>query len=637
MKKIDIKVDSGHIDSTLRDSILQTFGKRIESIPDQSVSATIVVNPILVNYDTSELISGNTQRFLIDDDQLIDEQTRIRLATMYSDRQDLSFLFIFNKNKSPLSLSSDLSESILPNHQKKELAVLSGIINRQKGLTSKNYNSFCISGESGNGKTSFVELLAIQTSCKIWKLTYGDIDAENTGLIKRNTDSFFKSVKSDDIVFIENVDSFLCGKDANHYVKNSILSAIRSKHDVFYIYETIDPSQFDIELQKLISRYIYIKPNTEEDRNMYLQYFLHQNGLNEVKLGDFVGFNTSGLSVRDLKDTAFITSVIQDNYTSIHDSLLNALDQIQESKMHSSISSHDSFVAKKPKYSIEDLILPADKIQTIKYAMSLIKNIPLVYDEWHFSKIDPHPRSIINFYGKPGTGKTMAAHAIAYSLHKDLLALNYAEIESKYIGDAPKKLESAFAYARQHDVVMFFDEADSFLGKRIENVTHSADQALNSLRSTMLIQLEMFEGVVIFASNLKENYDKAFKSRFLYEIEFDLPDRDCRKSMLSKYIEKILTLSNANYSDEQINELVTISDGLSGRELKSAVLESLNQYAYSESIDIAEKAALPFDIVKQCFVDKVNIVNSNVKSNSIAEDKKLIGEKIVEQQEDGNV
>lgn len=85
---------------------------------------------------------------------------------------------------------------------------------------------------------------------------------------------------------------------------------------------------------------------------------------------------------------------------------------------------------------------------------------------------------------------------------------------------------------------MFFDEADSFLGKRIEDVSHSADQALNSLRSTMLIQLEIFEGVVIFASNLRENYDKAFKSRFLYEIEFDLPDLDCRKQIIKNYSKK---------------------------------------------------------------------------------------------------
>lgn len=73
---------------------------------------------------------------------------------------------------------------------------------------------------------------------------------------------------------------------------------------------------------------------------------------------------------------------------------------------------------------------------------------------------------------------------------------------------------------------MFFDEADSFLGKRIQNVNQSADQALNSLRSQMLILLEEHSGVVIFATNLVSNFDKAFQSRILKHIKFDLPNEE---------------------------------------------------------------------------------------------------------------
>lgn len=149
---------------------------------------------------------------------------------------------------------------------------------------------------------------------------------------------------------------------------------------------------------------------------------------------------------------------------------------------------------------------------------------------------------------------------------------------------------------------MFFDEADSFLGKRIEDVSHSADQALNSLRSTMLIQLEIFEGVVIFASNLRENYDKAFKSRFLYEIEFDLPDLDCRKQIIKNYSKKIVPIQNASYTDEQIASLACKSEGLSGREIKSTILEALNKFAYEKKDTMSStEASLPFDLMSECF------------------------------------
>ena len=150
--------------------------------------------------------------------------------------------------------------------------------------------------------------------------------------------------------------------------------------------------------------------------------------------------------------------------------------------------------------------------------------------------MDSKPKSILNFYGPPGTGKTMCAHAISNMLNKPLLALNYSEIESKYVGDAAKNLKKAFDTARDKEAVMFFDEADSFLGKRIENVTQGSDQALNSLRSQMLILLEEHEGIVIFATNLVTNFDKAFESRILDHIKLELPNREARADIINKML-----------------------------------------------------------------------------------------------------
>ena len=50
-------------------------------------------------------------------------------------------------------------------------------------------------------------------------------------------------------------------------------------------------------------------------------------------------------------------------------------------------------------------------------------------------------RFSINFYDPPGTGKTMAAHALAHHLGKQILIVNYADIESKYVGDTPKNIQ----------------------------------------------------------------------------------------------------------------------------------------------------------------------------------------------------
>ena len=140
------------------------------------------------------------------------------------------------------------------------------------------------------------------------------------------------------------------------------------------------------------------------------------------------------MSVKDLKDASYIASILNLNTegSTIHSIVSDSIDEINASKLHSSIASDSPFMAIRPKYKLEDLILPPEKSEVIRYAAALVSNVSVVYDKWNFSAIDPCPRSIINFYGKPGTGKTMCAHAIADFLGKDLLALNYAEIDSIY-------------------------------------------------------------------------------------------------------------------------------------------------------------------------------------------------------------
>lgn len=238
------------------------------------------------------------------------------------------------------------------------------------------------------------------------------------------------------------------------------------------------------------------------------------------------------------------------------------------------------FTPIEPRYRFDQMILSDHVKKELEDAMKIVKYKDLIYNDWGFGEVDPVPRSILNFYGEPGTGKTMCAHAIAHSLGKPLLALNYSEIESKFVGEAAKNLQHAFETARDCDAVLFFDEADSFLGKRIENVTQGAEQALNSLRSQMLIQLEQFPGVVLFATNLVTNFDHAFESRILKHIQFELPNREARVSIIRKMIPSRLPMETL--TDDQLMEASALIDGFSGREIKSAILELLLSKAGSE-------------------------------------------------------
>lgn len=237
-----------------------------------------------------------------------------------------------------------------------------------------------------------------------------------------------------------------------------------------------------------------------------------------------------------------------------------------------------NFTPTKPRYSFDKVILPDDVKKRIMADLSVIKHTELIYKTWGFEEIDGIPRLVLSLYGKPGTGKTMIAHAIANYFSKPLLALNYSEIESKYVGDAAKNLKHAFDTATELGAVLFFDEADSFLGKRIQNVSQGAEQAINSLRSQMLILLEEHEGIVLFATNLVANFDKAFESRFLDSIEIPLPNREARAAIIKSMIPSKLPLA-AILTDEDFLNASGLIDGLAGREIKNAVLKMLLEFA----------------------------------------------------------
>lgn len=254
----------------------------------------------------------------------------------------------------------------------------------------------------------------------------------------------------------------------------------------------------------------------------------------------------------------------------------NKVQENSETKAENSNSNDGlpTFLPINPRYDFEQIIMDKEIKKTIFDALNVIENKELIYKVWGFEKVDSKPRSVLNFFGPPGTGKTMCAHAIAKHLSKPLLALNYSEIESKYVGDAPKNLKKAFETAKELDAVMFFDEADSFLGKRIENVSQGAEQALNSLRSQMLILLEDFEGVVLFATNLVTNFDKAFNSRILANIKLDLPNKEARAEIIKVSLPPFLPIEKP-FTDEEILEISEIIDGFSGREIKNAILSML--------------------------------------------------------------
>lgn len=238
----------------------------------------------------------------------------------------------------------------------------------------------------------------------------------------------------------------------------------------------------------------------------------------------------------------------------------------------------DNFSVQDPFFKLDDIIVPKSTKDQILEVIDAINFRDLIYKEWGFENIEPFNKVALNFFGPPGTGKTMCAHGIASHLGKKILAIDYAQIESKFVGDAPKNLSAVFEKAKQSDALLFFDEADSVLGKRIAGISTGSEQAINSLRSQMLISLDHYSGVVIFASNFVENYDKAFETRIRH-VKFNLPDANAILSMLKNMIPKRAPVGEIDF--EHISKKC---EGLSGRDLKNILLLSATKSAKKKKL-----------------------------------------------------
>ena len=230
-------------------------------------------------------------------------------------------------------------------------------------------------------------------------------------------------------------------------------------------------------------------------------------------------------------------------------------------------TAHQAIAAR---YTLNDVVLGASIRQQLEEALAKIKYFQKIYVEWGFASVDPAGKGVVlNFYGPPGTGKTLTAEALAGSLGKPLMFISISDLESKFMGDTSKNIVQVFKTALAEGAVLFFDEADTLLGKRLSSVTQGIDNEVNAMRSTLLIELERHEGVVVFATNFGKNYDAAFVSRISQHIKFELPGAEERRSIWAKMLVAGIPIEASR--DELLEALTELSDGFSGREIRSCM------------------------------------------------------------------
>ncbi|MEM2128915.1 MAG: ATP-binding protein, partial [Candidatus Methanomethylicaceae archaeon] len=169
-------------------------------------------------------------------------------------------------------------------------------------------------------------------------------------------------------------------------------------------------------------------------------------------------------------------------------------------------------------------------------------------------------------FGSPGTGKTLAAEAVAHELGRKLLWVSGSDLVSKWHGEDERHTAAVFRRARAEGAVLLFDEADSFFFARHE-VRHSTDVSENRTVNVILGCLEEHELPVVLTTNRADALDPALERRLTLKIAFPLPGPKERERIWELHLPPGLPLAE----DVDIASLAEKYE-LPGGKIKNAVL-----------------------------------------------------------------
>lgn len=182
----------------------------------------------------------------------------------------------------------------------------------------------------------------------------------------------------------------------------------------------------------------------------------------------------------------------------------------------------------------EDIVLPKAQKNQLEDLSKRIQNRSRVFDAYGFEQRYRLGRGLLTlFLGSSGTGKTMAAEILAARTVRDLYKVDMSQIVSKWVGETEKNLERVFSEATDSNAILFFDEADALFGKRGE-VKDARDRWANQEVNFLLQRVEEYAGVVIMATNLRQNMDKAFMRRIHVIVDFPFPEASLRLQIWRK-------------------------------------------------------------------------------------------------------
>ncbi|MGM5482926.1 MAG: CDC48 family AAA ATPase [Nanobdellota archaeon] len=491
-----------------------------------------------------------------------------------------------------------------------------------------------MTGPPGTGKTLLAKAVASETESEFFTIAGPEIMSKYYGESEKQLREVFEQAEKNapSVVFIDEIDSIAPkrGEGADQAEKRvvsqllTVLDGLKSRGKVVVIATTNRPDDIDEALRRpgRFDRELKILPPDEEGRKEILQ--IHTRGMplaEDAKL-EKIAAKTLGFTGADLevlcKEAAlkslkpYIPSLKQ--YDKVPTNVLEKM-QVKLEHFHQALkevepSAMREVLINKPKTQWKDI----GGLEEAKRQLTESIEMPLKNPEI-FRKAGINPPKGILLHGKPGTGKTLLAKAVANEADANFIAVKGPELVSKWVGESEKKLREIFKKARQvAPTVIFFDEFDSISKVRGQSLTDSTERIVNQLLTELDGIEDLQKVTVIAATNREDLIDPSLlrPGRIELKVEIGLPNRKAREQIFDIHTSKMPL-----QKDLELDEYIKKTENWTGAEIESlcreAGLNAIRESTAKKSEDVT--------VTKKNFDDALVEIKKREKKDMEVSDK----------------
>ena len=184
------------------------------------------------------------------------------------------------------------------------------------------------------------------------------------------------------------------------------------------------------------------------------------------------------------------------------------------------------------------------------------------------------PKGVL-LLGRPGTGKTLLAKAVAGESGATLYSISGSEFVEMFVGVGASRVRDLFEKAKKSKpAIIFIDEIDA-VGRKRGNGKHGGNDEREQTLNQLLVEMDGFETdekiIVVAATNREDVLDPALlrAGRFDRRISVDAPDVQGRIAILEVHAK-----NKKLAPDVELGDIAKITPGFVGADLENLLNEA---------------------------------------------------------------